>query len=253
MKSVLFASAAAVAVLAAAPAFAETAPTGYVGTSYSTADSDIAGDMTDWNVDGAAAFNVSDKVGVQINADYSNMDFDGLGSADSWGGSAHLFTRNDSYAVGGYVGMTALDGANEWNVGAEGMWFSDATTFAASAGYGQIEDVDLSYWGYDAEIRYFVNDNFRLQGSLGFNRVDISGAQGNVWSLGLGGEYQFDKAPVSVFAGYSRGRLEMTDLATNTFTVGVRYNFGGTTLKSRERSGAGFNAPAGLSAFLPLF
>ena len=62
----------------------------------------------------------------------------------------------------------------------------------------------------------------------------------NLWTASLGGEYQFASTPVSLYAGYAHTKFDEADIAADQFTVGVRYNFGGQTLKGRDRSGASF-------------
>jgi hypothetical protein len=256
MKSVLFASAAAVAVLAAVPAFAETAPTGYVGASYGRSNLDTpigSADADTWGLEGSAAFGLGDGLGAQLDANYANTDVDGFGSADTWGLGGHLFTRNDSYALGGFAGWTDNDGTNGWSLGVEGQKYLDNVTLAGSFGYGKIDDADVDYWSVGGEARYFVSDNFRLQGNLGWARVNGFGGDADLWSAGVGGEYQFDKAPVSVYANYAHTELNDADLKADTFTVGVRYAFGGTTLKSRDRSGASFTGLTGPGALASAF
>jgi hypothetical protein len=247
MKSVLFATAAAVVALAAVPAFAETAPTGYVGATYSKTNSDDLGDADTWGLNGSVAFGASDKIGVQLDAGYANTDVDGLGSADAWGAAAHVFTRNDSWAAGGFVGLTDTDSTTGWNLGVEGQKYLDNVTLAGAVGYGKVDDLDLDYWSVGGEARYFVTDNFRLSGNLGWSKVNAFDTDSDLWSVGVGGEYQFSKAPVSIYAAYNHADANDFDVTADTFLVGVRYNFGGTTLKSRDRSGASFTNLTGLA------
>ena len=50
------------------------------------------------------------------------------------------------------------------------------------------------------------------------------------------GEYQFAGTPWSLTGGYSHAKIDDADLDVDTFTIGVRYSFGGD-LKARDRSG----------------
>ena len=89
-----------------------------------------------------------------------------------------------------------------------------------------------------ADARYFVNENFRLEGNVGYNNLDLKvGGSADAWGVGVGGEYQFAQAPVSVFAKYDYAKVDNYDIEANVFRIGARWNFGGT-LKSRDRSGA---------------
>jgi hypothetical protein len=58
---------------------------------------------------------------------------------------------------------------------------------------------------------------------------------------------------VSLYASYGYTKADDFDVKANTFMVGVRYNFGGTTLKSRDRSGASFGGVPGLGGVASLF
>lgn len=233
MKNVLFASAALAAVAFAAPAFAQDA-TGYAGASYATTD--VEGLESDtWGLDGAVAFDAG-SLGVQIDAAYGNEDVDGAPSVDAYNANVHLFTRNDSFAFGGFAGVTDVEDVTAWTVGAEGATYLNNVTLAGAVAYGNVDDLDVDAWGLGGEVRYFVSDNFRLNGGLGWADAEDE----NVWTLGLGGEYQFAATPVSVYGGYEHTKFDEADIEADTFKVGVRYNFGGQTLKGRDRSGASF-------------
>ncbi|NEX93121.1 porin [Caulobacter sp. 17J65-9] len=235
MKNVLFASAALAVVALAAPAFAQDA-SGYVGGSYAKTDTDF-GDADTWGLDGAVAFSATDKLGVQIDAGYANTDVDGFDSSDAYNANVHLFTRNDAWAVGGFAGVTDAEDSTTWNIGAEGAKYLDNVTLAGAVAYANNDDADVDVWGIGGEARYFVSDNFRLNGGLSYADADVEKA----WTVGLGGEYQFAATPVSLYAGYEHTKFDEADIDADKFTVGVRYNFGGQTLKGRDRSGASFN------------
>lgn len=235
MKATLIAGAAFAALLAA-PAFAETAPTGYVGLEYGRSNIDVGAlddDFDAWGVNGAVAFDAG-ALGVQLDAAYGNSD-----DADSYSANAHLFTRNESYLLGGFVGVFDGDGSETaYVVGAEAQKYFDDVTLAGVLAYGDSDDNTLDgVWGLGGEVRYFVNDNFKLSGGLGWADADAD----KVWSAGVGGEYQFSAAPVSVYVNYARSEFDKADVSVDTFGIGVRYAFGGTTLKSRDRSGAGLS------------
>jgi hypothetical protein len=64
--------------------------------------------------------------------------------------------------------------------------------------------------------------------------------------FGLGAEYQFDTCPVSIFAGYRHTDLGAVGLATDTWGIGLRWNFGEGTLMQRDGSGARLRRPEGV-------
>ena len=123
-----------------------------------------------------------------------------------------------------------------FNVGAEGAKYLDNVTLAGTVAYANIDDLDVDAWGLGGEARYFVSDNFRLNAGLGWADAEDE----NLWTASLGGEYQFASTPVSLYAGYAHTKFDEADIEVDRFTVGVRYNFGGQTLKGRDRSGASF-------------
>jgi hypothetical protein len=240
MKNVLFASAALAVVALAAPAFAQDA-TGYVGGSYTHGDTE--GLETDtWGLNGAVAFDATETLGVQIDAGYANTAFDGFDSDDTYGATAHLFTRNDAWAIGGFAGVSDSDSNTAWTAGVEGAKYLGAVTLAGTVAYANGEESSDDAWGVGGEARYFVSDNFRLNAGLGWAEAEDL----NVWSAGLGAEYQTASSPFSIYGGYNHVKFDDVDVESDQFTIGLRYNFGGQTLKGRDRSGASFGGVAGV-------
>lgn len=235
MKNVLFASVALAAVAVAAPAFAQDTASGYVGAAYSNTDIEDEGSDT-WALDGAVAFKPTETLGVQIDASYANEESDSVSETETLNATAHLFTRNDAWAVGGFAGVTDVDNVTAWNVGAEGAMYFDQITVAGTVAYTDVDDLNVDAWGLGGEVRYFVTDNFRLNTGLGW----ASAEDENLLTFSVGGEYQFAESPFSAFAGFSHTKFDELDIEADRFTVGFRYNFGGQTLKGRDRSGASF-------------
>lgn len=244
MKTLIIGALSAAALLAVAPA--ANAGTGYVGAAYTrtNVDAGLGSDDTDgYAIDGAWAFEPSAGLGVEIDAGYA--DADGSNN-EAYGATAHVNARNDSYLFGGFVGLASVADDNVWSAGLEGQKYYDNVTLAGAVGYANADDADADIYGADAQVRYFLSDNFRIQGALGYAKVEAGPADDNVWSLGAGGEYQFASVPVSVFGGYTHAEFDDADVSSDAFTVGVRYNFGGT-LKDRDRKGASL---AGLSSLI---
>lgn len=242
MKSVLISALSAVALLAVAPA--ANAGSGYVGAAYTRAEVDTGlgdDDSDGYGIEGAYAFQATPSLGMQIDGAYTDADGD---DNEAYGITGHVNARNDSYLFGGFVGLSDVADETVWSVGLEGEKYYNNLTVAAAAGYANADDSDADIWGVDGQVRYFLNDNFRVQGALGWANVEAGPVDDNVWSAGVGGEYQFASFPVSVYGGYSHSEFDDADVSSDAFTIGVRYNFGGS-LKDRDRKGASL---AGLSS-----
>ncbi|MEQ1811508.1 MAG: porin, partial [Terricaulis sp.] len=109
-------------------------------------------------------------------------------------------------------------------------------TLAGAVFYGNNDDNDVDGYGVNVEARAFINDNFRVNGNVGYASIDAgAGNDDDVMIYGVGGEYQLASYPISFTAGYQTADFDGGDV--DTWTVGVRYNWGGT-LRDRDRSGA---------------
>ena len=77
---------------------------------------------------------------------------------------------------------------------------------------------------------------------LRFQRIALDDGvdEDDAMLYGVGGEYQFAQLPISIGAGYSTVDFDGGDV--DTWTVGVRWNFGGGTLRDRYLEGQ--SAPA---------
>lgn len=226
MRSLIFGAAALLAV--AVPGMA-AAQTGYVGVTYANVDPDN-GDNTDaYGVEGAVAFSGSSQISFEVDASYS----DGSDVDSTWGVAGHVFTRNDQYLFGGFVAVSDNDAAGTtWEAGLEANKYFEQWTLAGAIAYANNDDNNADGWGVNVQGRYFPTDNVRLQANVGW--LDADGDDATV--VGVGGEYQFTAVPISIGAGYNH--LDTDGPDANTWTLAVRYNFGGGTLRDRDRSGA---------------
>jgi hypothetical protein len=239
MKAFVFGAVGALALLAAAPAYAAS---GYVGAAYTRAEIDTgAGDAdTDvFGIEGAVAFDATTSLGIDLDAAYSDSD----DSDSTTGGTAHVYGKGAGYKFGGFVGLADADDT-VYSVGLEGQRSFGRFTLAAAAGYANADDADIDAYGVDVEGRWFAADNFRLDGKLGYANLDGPGGDDDAISVGVGAEYQFAALPVSVRGGYSHAEFDTADVSSDAFTVGIRYNWGGS-LKDRDENGPSF---AGLSS-----
>lgn len=248
MKKLMIAAATLLAAMAA-PGLA-AAKSGYVGLSYSNGNIDGGG--TDIDVDtiageGVVAFDAG-ALGVQLDVSVGNIDVDNAGDADFYQLGGHLYSRGQKWLVGGFASYTNVDAdgadADAWTVGAETQYYFARTTVSGALSYAEIDDADVDGWFIDGEARHFYTDNFSASLGLGYGAVDVAGTDADLWTIGVGAEYQFASAPVSVYGAYDHSEIEIDaagspDGDVDAFTLGVRWNFGGGSLFDRDRNGAG--------------
>jgi hypothetical protein len=248
MKNQLIASAAAVALFAFAGA-AQAQTVGHVGANYGHTELD-AGSLGDADADagqleGAVRFDAG-SLGAQIDGAVTRFDGDG-GDATVWSATGHLNTKLSNGLIGGFVGATTSDDVTLWAVGAEAQVnLAPSTTLYGQVGYGQSDDLaNADFWAGRTELRYFVTDNFKVQGVAGYTKVDADGGDFDIWNVGAEAEYQVAGTPWSVVGGYEHGTIDDLDLDSDTFRIGARYTFGGT-LRDRDQSGASLGSAANL-------
>lgn len=248
MKKTLFASAFALAALVSAPAFAQA--TGFVGASASHTEVDafgFEGESQGLALGGSVAAPVGGLT-LQVDGALSDSEDSDVGTSVA----AHLAAGLGAGRVGAFVGVSELGGEDLWTVGVEGQAFtSDQLTLAGTLAYFGAEQSDVDGWGVGGQARYFVSDNFRVDGTLGYVDADAGFVNVDGWTAGVGAEYQLAGSPLSVFGGYTHADIEDLDLKSDTFSIGVRYNFG-ADLKQRDRSGASLPGASAILAGLPL-
>ncbi|MGD9816605.1 MAG: hypothetical protein AB7Q23_17350 [Hyphomonadaceae bacterium] len=227
MKKIILGAAAAMAIAAPGTALAQS---GYAGLSYQSTDTS-GSDIETTSLSGAALLGEH----FQLNGRFSSIE--SAGDGDAFDVDAFVFSRGAGGAFGGFVGFGSVDlgpSFDEWSVGAFGQWYSARTTYTAQLGYSDT-DGDIQVTHLDGEARHFVTDNFSLQGNIGLGQVEFSGSDGDYWSAGVGAEFQFSSAPVSIYGGWQH--IDDDGGEFDTLGVGIRYNWGGT-LFERNRSGA---------------
>lgn len=249
MKKLLLGAVAALAV--SAPGLA-SAQSGYIDLSYQSTEADVAGvdvEGEGWTVGGAAAFGGNGSLGFQVDALFSTSDDS---DTDAWSLGGHVFNRNDRRLVGGFLNYgSSDDGTNDydqWTVGLEGQFYLDRTTVDGALSYSEADDFDASLIALDLGLTAFQSDNFSVGANVGFGILDDGSDDTNVLTLGAGAEWQPGSMPFSIFAGYQHAEIDDLNADSDTFGVGVRYNFGGT-LFERNRSGASLARGGGLGRF----
>ncbi len=224
----------AAALLAVAVPGVAAAQTGYVGATFGNVDVDGAGDADFYGVEGAVAFAGSGSIVFEVDASITDSD----DTDEGYGLTGHVYSRSDAGLFGGFVGIGSSNDSDTWTVGLEGSKFYTNWTLAGAVFYANNDDADADGYGVNAQARYFVHDNFRLQGNLGWATVDAGGAgDDDVFSYGLGGEYQFASIPVSIGAGWNHFEGDDSGVEADTLSIGIRYNWGGS-LRDRDRNGA---------------
>jgi hypothetical protein len=221
----------AAAILAVAVPSVASAQTGYVGAVYGEADTGVD-DGEFYGAEGAVAFSGSGSIVFEIDASIVDSDEGDTG----YGLTGHVLSRNDDHAFGGFVGIAGSDDTESWVAGLEANKYFANWTLAGAVGYGNNDDFDTDGWGVNVEARAFLNDNFRLNGNIGWANVEGPADDEDVAVYGVGGEYQFATVPISIAAGYNTADFDAGDV--DTWTIGVRWNFGGQTLRDRDRNGA---------------
>lgn len=238
MKLHLFVTAAIAAAAISAPALAGE-PVGSVGLSAAHTELEVGpfdAEGESYAIDGSVALPTASNWTVTLGAAVVSTD-DGLSDDTAASGDLALTYAGSDWRAGGFVGAGETAGETLWAVGGVAQKHIGDVTLVGTAGYGEIDGVDADLWGARGDIRYFVSDNFRLDGGLGVARIDGAGGDADLWTIGAGGEYQFAGTSWSVFGGYDRTESDDLDLTADTVKLGVRFGFGGD-LKARDRSGA---------------
>lgn len=211
-----------------------------------SAEGYVSGNYMD--LDGADSWSVNGRYllggHVLLDGGYTSAD----GDLDVLRIGGHLFAREANWLLGGYVGYSNIDTpiteADEFTLAAEGQYYLERTTLGLTVAYSDLDVpvADPSMWSVAGEVRHFVTDNFSLQVGAAWLDVDTTLFSQDGHYIDLGAEYQFDGAPVSVFAGYRH-----TDIGgdVSTWGVGLRWNFGEGTLIQRDRSGTRLRRPEG--------
>ncbi|MBX7250263.1 MAG: hypothetical protein K1X35_14615 [Caulobacteraceae bacterium] len=245
MKRYLLAATAVAAAIIAAPASAETVGQADLSYGFHNWDNNPGGDWNNHDIalGGAFTTDLGGGYNIQVDGQANSYRWDGSNSDDSMGqASVHVFTRNDQYAIGAFAGLADYYGDSGLMVGLEGQAYMTDVTFNASVGYVNFDDFnDYSQWNAQLGLRYFFNDNFAIDGSLGWVDWDTKFTDYDGWNGTIGGEYKFDGSPASVFINYRHDAIDRSsgsEYNVDAFTLGVRLTLGSDNLRARTNSGA---------------
>lgn len=239
MKS-LFLATAAVAALAAAPAFAQDG-VGSIGVTYMNTELDVAGLGAESEavvLDAGFAIPVSGDWTVTVDGAFAYA-IDGAANQDdsAVNGRVHGSRTFGDVRVGAFVGGSEAADEQLWSFGAEAQTRFDKVTLTGSLAYETIEGVDADIWSLGGDAAYFIRPNLRVNGGLGWSTIDAGGLDTDGFSANVGGEYQFADTGISLTAGYTHAEFEDFDLDADTVSIGLRFSFGGD-LQTRDRAGA---------------
>jgi opacity protein-like surface antigen len=231
---------------------------GYLGGAWY--DPDIF-DENAWIFGGAARANymVTDRWNVQGDLFGDSNRIDEF-SIDTVGGGAHVYWRDpNSFAFGVFGSVASIGGGfiglREFIVGPEAQAYFGNVTIYGQAYYGQLsqDDDSVDVWGARGVARYFIHDNFKIEGEVGYRTIDEAfGTDLDQWTLAAQADYRFDSTPFSVFGRYQYDNFDFGfgDVDTHKVLVGFRGTFGADTLKAEDRFGATMDLP---QSGLPLF
>jgi hypothetical protein len=248
MKKFLLGAAAALAIAAPGAAAAQS---GYVDLGYASTEAEVGGldvEGDGWQLGGAAAWDGQGTVGVQLDAAVGEAE-----DVSNYSIGGHLFSRSDSYLFGGFAnyGNVDPDGGADfdlWTVGFETQWYMNRTTLDGALSYSEAEDADATLTALDLGLTHFATDNLSFGGNVGVGELELLGVDADALSYGLGAEWQFASAPVSVFGGWQHADIDDFNSDADTLSIGVRYNWGGS-LFERNRSGASLTRGGGLGRY----
>ena len=246
----LFLATAAVAAFVAAPAFAQSGPVGSVGVSYSNAEAKLGGikaDSDNYAVDGVVAIDAFQGWTATFAGSIAHNDD---ANNTTHAGPPHLAPMGGSdVRAGAFVGAADFGSDTAWTVGGEVQKYLANATLTGTLAYTTADDADIDALTIGADAAYYAMANLRLNAGVSYSDVDVAGFGADLWTYGVGAEYEIANTPFSVVGGYTRGDLE--DLKVDTWTVGLRYSFGGG-LQARDRAGAALPG-AGISSILAAF
>ena len=231
MKSLLLVTA-SIAAFAAAPALAQDGPVGSFGVTYSDSELELGGFSADsdaWAVDGVVAMPAFGEWTVTLAGAVADSDDDTVSY-----GTAHLTTLVGSdLRIGGFVGAADVADETALTAGFEAQKYLANATLTGVVAYTTADDVDLDVWSVGGDAAFYVTDALRLNAGVSWMTIDDADVDG--FTYGVGAEYQIARTPFSATAGYSHSDIEGLDI--DTWTVGLRYSFGGG-LQARDRAGA---------------
>jgi opacity protein-like surface antigen len=213
-----------------------------------------------WAAGGAGRVNfpLDARWNIQTDALVDSVWFDGV-NIYGYGGAVHAYWRDPSrFALGGFGTITRYggDGAGgehpySYTFGPEAQAYLGNVTLYGQGYFGQLENFvggeSADLWGVRGIVRYYATPDLRLEGELGYQKIDFSEffePDLKTFSAAAQATYRFSGTPWSVFARYQFEHVTEdfgpVDLSANVHKVivGLRLNFGTGTLLDEDRNGA---------------
>jgi hypothetical protein len=195
---------------------------------------------------------IGERFSVQLDLNHTGNDVDNS-DENNYGGwlsyAAHFSARSDAWLFGAFVGAGEIDLGSNGDAeltfaGLEGQFYlGNHTLYFQGGSVDDGEDIALTSGDFArAAWRLFLTKDTRtmLQWATTRGTLDGSDAEGTVFGLEI--EHKPPSWPVSLFASYERGDYEQPDegdtAEETVWRVGVRVNFGATTLQENDRRGA---------------
>lgn len=232
MKSLLLATA-AVATFAAAPALAQDAA-GSIGVTYSATDVDAGEDLETWSVDGiAAAPAFVNGWTLTVAADLDQTEFFG-DTETALSGSVGMSTLvGGDLRVGAFIGAADAGSETAMTGGFRVQKYLSKATISGAVAYTDVFDDNILT--ASADVAFYVTPSLALNAGAVYDTVDD--ADLDAWTYNVGAEYDIGTTPFAVTAGFASTDIDGSDETIDTWSLGLRYTFGGDK-QSRDRAGA---------------
>jgi hypothetical protein len=234
MKKILVGAALAAAV--AAPGIASADTTGFIDLGIQTNDFDYTSDSFEsYTFGGAIIHDLSDTMTIQGDGRTMHQDW-GYGTYTHGYSALHLSTDLGGWDVGGFVTHQSYYDDSGLGFGAETRTAFGNLSIDGSVALVEYDDGDYDATAWRVGAAYFFTPNLAITGGASTTELDDD----DITELSLGGAYQFANN-VALTAGYTDTDGENGgggDWSGESFTFGVRFNFGGGTLQDNTNDGA---------------
>jgi hypothetical protein len=229
---------AALAIVFAAGATAQSSGSGVAGAYVGTVNIDAGAaedDFTFYGANGAFVGGDPGTMRFQVDAGYQNIDSDP--SIDGWNANGHLLFGSEMTTFGGFVTFADTDDESSWGGGGEFRLNSANTTFGGELGYLD-GDEDSKIIAGAGHIDLFSSENLRFGGAASYGNVDLGPADTNFFGLTGEVELQLPDSPFSVVGGVDWLSVDDADVDALGFRIGFNVAFGTRSLQQRYQEGA---------------
>jgi opacity protein-like surface antigen len=155
----------------------------------------------------------------------------------------HIYSRNQSFAWGGFVGFETLSGIiDNYTVGLEAAGFFGPFTVVGQATYASLDPAvgpgSADLWTVRGVARYFVNPDLKLEAGLRYSNLSSGGVDVDFLTAEAEVEYKFGAAAVFGNAQYLFGG-DLDPASVLALRLGARIHLGAASLLDQDRNGAG--------------